>query len=59
MLRSHAARAVSGINEAVECLGREDGAVDLEFFWNKIGETHNKRKISQQAFLVRFYNLLK
>lgn len=53
--RTHAGRIVTVINAAIEALDNENYVQELETIWNKIGETHEKRKISQQAFHVRYF----
>lgn len=50
--RTHAGRVVTVLNDAVTCLDKDDHMVQLESMWTRIGETHNRRKISQQAFNV-------
>lgn len=50
--RTHAGRVVTVLNDAVTCLDKDDYLTQLETMWTKIGESHNRRKISQQAFNV-------
>lgn len=38
--------------EAISSLSKENYVEEVERIWNKIGETHNRRKISRQAFNV-------
>lgn len=40
------------IEEAVSSLSKENYIEELERIWNRIGESHNRRKISRQAFEV-------
>lgn len=38
--------------EAITSLSKDNYADELETIWNKIGESHNRRKISRQSFEV-------
>lgn len=38
--------------EAISSLSKENYVEELERIWNKIGESHNRRKISRQSFEV-------
>lgn len=55
--RTHAGRVITVFNDSVICLDKEDHLAELEALWTKIGESHNKRKISQQAFNVSICDL--
>lgn len=50
--RSHASRVITVFDEAVATLNDDNYLAALENIWSKIGESHNKRNISRQAFNV-------
>lgn len=52
--RTHAGRIMAVFQEAISSLSNENYVEELERIWNKIGETHNRRKISRQSFEVSF-----
>lgn len=53
--RTHAGRVALAINEAIECLNKENYEQELDTLWTKLGESHNRRNISRQAFNVRCF----
>ncbi|XP_031625243.1 globin CTT-VIIA isoform X2 [Contarinia nasturtii] len=48
--RTHAGRIMTVFQEAISSLNKKNYVDELEQIWNKIGETHNRRKISRQSF---------
>lgn len=50
--RSHAGRIITVFDEAIASLSDDNYLAALENIWSKIGDSHNKRKISRQAFHV-------
>lgn len=52
--RTHAGRIMNVFQEAISSLSNENYVEELEEIWNKIGESHNRRKISRQSFEVNF-----
>ncbi|XP_055303353.1 globin CTT-VIIB-3 [Sitodiplosis mosellana] len=48
--RTHAGRVMGVFQEAVSSLSNENYVDELERIWIKIGESHNRRKISRQSF---------
>lgn len=50
--RSHAGRVVSVFHETVNSLNNENYVEKIESIWNRIGDSHNRRKISRQSFEV-------
>lgn len=50
--RTHAGRIIAVFDEAIVSLSDDDYLPALERIWSKIGESHNKRQISRQAFHV-------
>lgn len=39
-------------DEAIAVLDRDDYLTQLQEIWEQVGESHNRRKISQQSFHV-------
>lgn len=50
--RKHAGRIMAVYDQAVSSLSNDDYESELKKLWDEVGESHNRRKISQQAMKV-------